>query len=66
MSLTDCKSESPQEALENFEKAIRQQEQYHSDIHHYGESDIDISDETVDSKYEKAKAELLIWMSYIP
>lgn len=47
MSMTDCKSESPQEALERFEEAVRQQEQYQSDIHHYGESDIDISDETI-------------------
>lgn len=66
MSLTDCKYKSPQEALENFEEAVRQQEQYQSDIHHYGESDIDISDETVDSRYHKAKAELLVWLSYIP
>ena len=66
MRLTDCKSRTPREALENFEEAVRQQEQYQSDIHHYGESDIDISDESVDSKYQKAKAELLTWMSYIP
>ncbi len=26
MSLTDCKSKSPQEALENFEKAVRARE----------------------------------------
>ena len=65
MSQTECKSESPQETLERFEEAVRQQEQYQSDIHHYGESDIDISDETVDSRYQKAKDELLIWLSYI-
>ena len=66
MHLTDCKSRTPREALENFEESVRQQEQYQSDIHHYGESDIDISDETVDSKYQKAKTELLTWLSYIP
>lgn len=54
------------EALNKFEEAVRQQEQYQSDIHHYGESDIDISDETVDSKYQKTKAELLTRLSYIP
>lgn len=62
MHLTDCKSRTPQEALENFEEAVRQQEHYQADLQHYGESEIDISDETV----EKAKEELLIWMSYIP
>lgn len=55
-----------EQVAKRFEEAVRQQEQYNSDIHHYGESDIDISDETVDSRYQKAKAELLNWMSYIP
>ena len=40
-----------EQVAKRFEEAVRQQEQYNSDIHHYGESDIDISDETVDSRY---------------
>lgn len=64
MSLTDCKSESPQEALKRFEEAVRSQEQYHSDINQYGDSELDFT--KVQTEYKEAKAELLIWMSYIP
>lgn len=64
MSLTDCKSESPQEALERFEVSVRAQEMYISEVKHHGESDIDSNE--VNKNYDEAKAELLIWMSYIP
>lgn len=47
------------DVLDRFEKAVRQQEQYNSDIHHYGESDIDISDDVINSRCETAKADLL-------
>lgn len=48
-----------QELLEQFEETVRQQEQYNSDIHHYGESDIDITSDTLDARYERLKKELL-------
>lgn len=64
MSITECKCESPQEALVRFEEAVRAQEQYHSDVNQYGESMLDFT--TVQVEYKAAKAELLIWMSYIP
>lgn len=48
-----------QELLEQFEETVRQQEQYNSDIHHYGESDIDITSDTLDVRYKRLKQELL-------
>lgn len=49
-----------QELLEQFEETVRQQEQYNSDIHHYGESDVDITSDTLDARYARLKQELLI------
>lgn len=58
MSLTDCKSESPQEALENFEKAVRAHEMLGAH---------DPEDwQGIEEEYKSAKAELLTWLSYIP
>ena len=57
MSLTDCKSESPQEALERFEEALRNM--IYSDTHY-----LDSTEQ--EHKYREAKAELLTWISYIP
>lgn len=58
MSLTDCKSDSPQEALENFEKAVRTHEMLGAQ---------DPEDwQGIEEKYKSAKQELLIWISYIP
>ena len=57
MSLTDCKSESPQEALERFEEALRNK--IYADTQY-----LDSTEQ--EQNYQKAKAELLVWMSYIP
>lgn len=57
MSLTDCKSDSPQEALERFEEALRNK--IYTDTYY-----LDSTEQ--EKKYQKAKAELLIWLSYIP
>lgn len=58
MSLTDCKSKSPQEALENFEKAVRAHEMVGAQ---------DPEDRPgIEEEYEIAKAEMLTWLSYIP
>lgn len=64
MSLTDCKSESPQEALKRFEEAVTSQEQYHYDINQYGDSELDST--KAQAEYKEAKAEMLVWLSYIP
>ena len=57
MSLTECKSESPQEALERFEEALRNK--IYSDTNYL----FSTKEEQV---YREAKAELLTWLSYIP
>lgn len=58
MTLTDCKSRTPREALENFEKAVRAHEMVGAQ---------DPEDRPgIEEEYETAKAELLTWMSYIP
>ena len=58
MHLTDCKSRTPREALENFEKAVRAHEMIGAQ---------DPEDRPgIEEEYETAKAELLTWMSYIP
>lgn len=57
MSLTDCKSDSPQEALEKFEEALRNK--IYTDTYY-----LDSTEQ--EKKYQKAKTELLIWLSYIP
>ncbi len=57
MSLTDCKSESPQEALERFEETLRNK--IYSDTHY-----LDSTEQ--EKEYQKTKAELLTWLSYIP
>lgn len=57
VSLTDCKSESPQEALDRFEEAV---------LWNHITSGLPKDDEVklrAVSKYETAKAELLTWMS---
>lgn len=64
MSITNCKSESPQEALDRFEKAVRKQEQFKSDILHNGESAFSYVE--TNNAVKAAKTEVLIWMSYIP
>lgn len=58
MSVTDCKSESPQEALERFEEAVRSQEEYNYDINKYGDSELDFT--KVQAEYKEAKAEMLV------
>ena len=57
MSLTDCKSATPQEALERFEEALRNK--IYSDTNY-------LSSTEEEKVYREAKAELLIWLSYIP
>ena len=60
MSATDGRTESPQEALENFEKAT---------IWNHITGSLPEDDEVriqAVNKYETAKAELLVWLSYIP
>lgn len=60
MSLTNCKSETPQEALAIFEKAA---------IWNHITSGLPQTDEMrmkAVKDYETAKAEVLTWMSYIP
>lgn len=57
MSLTDCKSDSPQEALEKFEEALRNM--IYSNTYY-----LDSTEQ--EEKYRKAKAEMLTWLSYIP
>lgn len=57
MTLTDCKSESPQEALERLEEALRNK--IYTDTYY-----LDSTEQ--EQKYQKAKAELLTWLSYIP
>lgn len=57
MSLTDCKSESPQEALERFEEALRNK--IYTDTYY-----LDSTEQ--EKEYKKAKEELLTWLSYIP
>lgn len=57
MSLTDCKSKSPQEALERLEQALRNK--IYADTHY-------LSSTKEEQVYREAKAELLVWMSYIP
>lgn len=64
MSLTDCKSDSPQEALERFEAAVDAVSNYQSDILNYGDSDKSFDE--IYSEYKSAKAEMLTWLSYIP
>lgn len=59
MSLTDCKSESPQEALENFIEATRNKA--FSEVGMAYESP-----DLIEENYKTAKAELVKWMSYIP
>lgn len=58
MSITKCKCESPQEVLDRFEKAVRADEMR-------GAQDTEDA-VLIEEEYEAAKAELLIWMSYIP
>lgn len=57
MSLTSCKSDSPQEALEKFEKALRNK--IYSDTYY-----LDSTEQ--EKEYQKAKAEMLTWLSHIP
>lgn len=59
MSITECKCESPQEALERFEEAVRNHTGLNKDTHFH--EYVSITEE-----YKAAKAELLTWMSYIP
>lgn len=59
MTLTDCKSESPQEALEKFAEATANR----------ALGSVGMAYETpqkLEEDYQKAKQEVLIWMSYIP
>lgn len=59
MSLTNCVSRTPQEALENFDKAAQA----------FGvmkEHEGTIAYAIVNHEYLHAKEELKIWMSYIP
>lgn len=59
MSLTDCKSVSPQEALENFEKSAKAfglLEQHEGTIAYA----------IAYNALKETKAEMLTWMSYIP
>lgn len=58
------RTESPQKALERFEEAVRSQEEYHYDINKYGDSELDFT--KVQAEYKETKAELLVWLSYIP
>lgn len=60
MLLTDCKTESPQEALEIFEEAVRKRTWAA-----YNRPNDSVILEA-NQEYEAAKAELLKWMSYIP
>lgn len=64
MSVTECKSESPGEALERFEKALMDY-QHALTIHRL---DFDTEDDlpNLKAKMETAKEELLTWLSYIP
>lgn len=64
MSITETKCDSPQEALERFEETVRLQEYNQSLLDRFGECDEDISE--LNQACEKAKEEVLIWMSYIP
>lgn len=57
MSLTSCKSDSPQEALEKFEEALRNK--IYSDTYY-----LDSTEQ--EKEYQKAKAEMLTWLSHIP
>lgn len=59
MSITECKCESPQEALERFEEAVRNDEHHKTMVTLHGESD---GQEEAQQEYEEAKADLLIWM----
>lgn len=59
MSLADCKSRTPQEALENFEEAAKAfglLEQFEGTIAYA----------VANTALKEAREELLIWMSYIP
>lgn len=59
MSLTDCKSKTPQEALENFEKAAKAfglLEQHEGSIAYA----------IAYRELWKTRNELLTWLSYIP
>lgn len=60
MATPDIKSESPQEALERFEEAVRTHERKECSDHHY------IDEEEASKNYEEAKAEMLWWIKYIP
>ena len=57
MSMTDCKTKSPKEALEQFEDALRNKI--------YAENNY-LDSSAQEELYRKARAELLVWMSYIP
>jgi len=59
MTLTECKSSSPKEALERFEEAVRLHEGLQNDRNQF-------DPEEVNADYKEAKAELLVWLSYIP
>lgn len=56
MSLTECKSATPQEALERLEEALRNK--IYADTYYL------VSTEQ-EQEYREAKAELLTWISYI-
>lgn len=59
MSLVDCKSRTPQEALENFEEAAKAfglLEQFEGTIAYA----------VANTALKEAREELLCWMSYIP
>lgn len=58
MSLANCVSRTPLEALENFERAVRADEMRGSQDHDDRPG--------IEEEYLKAKEELKIWMSYIP
>ena len=59
MSITETKCDSPQEALEKFAEATANR----------ALGSVGMAYETpqkLEEEYQKAKAEVLVWMSYIP
>ncbi|QHJ80770.1 MAG: hypothetical protein [Bacteriophage sp.] len=60
-SLSDYKCESPAEALEAFEVAVRAQEMRSAELEYLGKSGFDV--DAVRNNYEGSRAELLTWLS---
>lgn len=59
MNLSNIQSSSPQEALENFDKAAQA-------LGFLKDSEGTIAYAIASGAYKRAKEELLVWMSYIP